>query len=123
MTNTRSGEVLSALTLIALSMSTYFSGTATEAFEVIYHAQAISEWMLLIVGCGFFCLIAAWADNEVIRGASRFISGCIWGTVVLLLSGLEPLLPLFWMAVVLFAFDIFTVITKGQSWIQQKSRF
>lgn len=117
--DTRSGEVLSASTLLALTLSTHFNGVTTEAFEVIYYAKALSEWMLLLIGCGFFCLFAAWTESDTVRAASRFISGCIWGTVVFLLSGLDPLLPLFWMAVVLFSFDIFTVILKGQSWIQK----
>lgn len=120
--NTRSGEVLSALTIISLALSTVLSGVTTDALEIIYHANAISEWAMMTLFCGFFCLTAVGTENRTITALARFISGCVWGTILLLLSDLQPLLPLFWMSVVFFSFDIFTAVIKGQSWIQ-RSRY
>lgn len=120
--DTRTGEIISATTAIGVSASTLTSPPDTKVIEVLYQTNTLPEWAVVALLCGLFCLYATFFQNNTkVQALSRFLSGCVWGTIVMVLGAQMQLFPLFWTAVVLFLFDIYTVITKGQSCLNRRS--
>jgi hypothetical protein len=112
---TRSAEVMSAVLAIALALSTFTSGASAPVNVAL--AGVLPEWAILNIVTALFCLTACFFDrSKRVVKAARFLSGCFWGTVVMVFANTQQWLPVFWMAVVMFAFDIYLVAVKGQTW-------
>jgi hypothetical protein len=119
--NTRSGEILSALLAVALALS-ILSAPNSSTYAALQASALMPEWVIAAVVSGLFCLCAAVSEHIKANALARFMSGCVWGTAVLALASQSLWLPVFWTALVLFLFDIATVITKGLLWTP-KNRF
>lgn len=119
---TRSGDLISGALCVAVATSFWTSPQNTVVFKVFEQANAMPEWAIIALVCGFFCMVSSFFKNEKVEAAARMMSGSIWGSIVLLFAADGKFLPLFWMAIVLFTFDIYSVIHKGRaSWIQRSN--
>jgi hypothetical protein len=114
-------EIQSALLSLVVSFSLLFHTTQTTLYNILYKSHALPQWAQMGVAGGVFCLVAAFVSNTKIQMGARFISGCIWGTLILILIQADILGPMFWEACVLFGFDVFLVLEKGHVWMR-KSR-
>jgi hypothetical protein len=115
----RSGEFLSGAIAFAVSMSALTSPPESKVFQVLQKADAMPEWALIAAFCGLFCMIASVYRNCRSQAMARMMSGSVWGSLVLLFGAEGKLFPLFWIALVLFLFDIYSVTIKGQSWMRR----
>lgn len=118
--DTRSGEILSALISLVLAIFLLIAPDSTQAVQIM--RDALPEWAIVNIAAALFCLAACFctADGRMGRTA-RFLSGCIWGTFILIFASLGQLLvPLFGIAMVMFAFDVYLVTVKGQAWARSK---
>lgn len=118
--DTRSGELISALLSIVISLSLLFTTARTTMLTILEKADALPEWAIMGLAGGLFCLVAVFLKSIKMQMLARFISGCIWGTLILMLGQERSFGPMFLNACVLFAFDIFLVLEKGQLWIRSK---
>jgi hypothetical protein len=116
---TRSGELLSAFFSIVVALSLLFSPSNTTVLQILQQACALPEWAIMGLIGGVFCLIAVFLKSIKMQMLARFISGCTWGTLILMLAQGESFGPMFLNACVLFAFDIFLVLEKGHLWIRK----
>lgn len=117
--DTKSAETLAAMLAIALAVST-FTASETAPINVMLNG-ILPEWAILNIVCALFCLFACFFENSRIIKAARFLSGCFWGTLVMVFANSQQWLPVFWMALVMFAFDIYLVAVKGQTWKRDNS--
>lgn len=115
----RPAEILSALLAFVLAISTFTSPDSAPISVLLDHM--LPEWAYANMICAVLCLVASFVNRENFTRAARFMSGCFWGTVVMLFANAQAWLPVFWMGVVLFAFDIYLVAVKGQSWSRSNS--
>ena len=118
---TRSGELVSGGLSVAYGVSALTAPPDAAIFQMLTLSNPMPEWAIIAAACGFFCMFSAFYRNLRVQAAARMMSGCVWGTIVLLFGTEGKLLPLFWMAVVLFVFDVYAVTIKGQSWIQRSN--
>jgi xanthine/uracil permease len=114
--DTTTGEVISGALAASISLSAITTPVNTQVFEALNRANAMPEWAIIAAVCGLFCIFAAFCNNCRIKTLARFLSGCVWGSIVLILGSSGELFPLFWTAVVLFSFDIYSVMLKGRLW-------
>lgn len=114
--STRSAEALSAIIAIAVSISMFTSPDSTLIVDLMNQAKVLPEWAYISICCALFSLGACFFNSEKIKRASRFISGCLWGTVVMICVNFQQWLPLFWIATAMFGFDIYLVAVKGRAW-------
>lgn len=121
MTHSKSGDILSALIAFAVALSTLTSPDTSQVMIILNRAGAMPEWAIIAAICSILCLVTTLTDNAKAYSTAKFVSGCVWGSVVLVLGLEGQLFPLFWIATVLFAFDFFTVI-RSYLW-SQKDRF
>lgn len=115
--DTRSGEVLSALLSIVLGLSMLIAPDTAAVLQIM--RDAMPEWALVNITAAVVCLVACFLapDNRLVTTA-RFLSGCLWGTFILIFASEGHWrMPLFGIALVMFAFDIYLVMVKGQSWV------
>ncbi len=115
MTDTKSGEVVSALVTAAVSGSVLVHGQADSG---LLSVSIMHEWCWLAAVTSIAYLMAIMFKQDVLRSVARFWSGCAWGAIVLVGLWQTELRPLFWCAVALFSFDFYAVF-KGEKW--QKS--
>lgn len=118
---TRSGDLISGALAFATAASSLTSPPNTQVFKALHQANAMPEWAIIAAVCGLFCMFAAFCDNVKVQALARMMSGCVWGTIVLVLGAGGNFFPLFWTAAVLFSFDVYQVLIKGQSWIQRSN--
>jgi hypothetical protein len=116
MANHKSGELLSALLLFAASVSTLTSPADSKMLLALNAAGAMPEWAIISAVCSIICLLTSVTNSAKTYALSKFVSGCAWGSILLVLGVEGSLLPLFWISIVLFSFDIFTVLSGGNSW-------
>jgi hypothetical protein len=119
--NARSGDLLSALIALALSLS-FVTSSNTVLYTAMESYSLWPHWAISAALSGLFCLCAAVSENTKAHALARFLSGCVWGTAVLVLGSQSLWLPVFWTALVLLSFDIISVINKGLIWTP-KNRF
>ena len=113
---TRSAEILSAMIAIAVSLSIFTAPETTLIVQLMNEAKVLPEWAYINICCAIFSIGACFLNSEKIKTASRFISGCTWGTVVMICANYQQWLPVFWIAVAMFGFDIYLVAIKGRLW-------
>jgi hypothetical protein len=119
--DTRSGELISGGIAFAVGISALTSPPESKVFQVLQQADAMPEWALIAALCGLFCVVATFVRTCRLKAMSRMMSGCVWGSLILVFGMEGKFFPLFWIALVLFLFDIYTVTIKGQSWIQRSN--
>jgi hypothetical protein len=119
--DTRSGEMLSALVALALG-ATALTTQSSFMFVLLTRADAFPEWAILSVVCSLISLLCIFLNNERTNALGRFLSGTLWGTVILLSVSVDYYGALFWCGIIFFSFDILAVITKGNLVWNRKSR-
>lgn len=119
--DTRSAEILSALLAIVVALGMFTSPEAGLVVKTLHSVSMLPEWAIFSSLSAIFCLVASVWKNERMNAAARFVSGCMWGTIVLVFANAQLWLPFFWIALVMFAFDIYLVTIKGQLWSRSKS--
>lgn len=119
--DTRSGEIISAGISIAIAISAMVGPTDIAVFHTLSRIAAMPEWAFIAAMCGIFCMFAAFAKSCRVQAAARMMSGCVWGSMLMVLGMGEKFFPLFWIALVLFLFDVYAVTIKGQSWTQRSN--
>lgn len=119
---TRSAEILSAVLSIAVAISMFTSSESTHVISLMQQSEVLPEWAIINIFCSIFCLVACLRDDDSLEAASRFLSGCVWGTIILIFAAFRQWLPIFWIAVALFSFDVYLVTIKGQRlWTRSNS--
>lgn len=118
---TRSGELVSGGLSLSIGAACLTAPPEAAMFQILQSSNPMPEWAFIAAVCGVFCMFAAFYRNLRVQAAARMMSGCVWGSVVLLFGLEYKLVPMFWMAVVLFMFDVYAVTIKGQSWIQRST--
>lgn len=116
MTDTKSGEVVSALVTAAVSAAVLVHGTDTGLLSV----GMMREWCVLATVTSVAYILSLIFRIELLRSVARFYSGCAWGAIVLVSLWRAELRPLFWCAVALFSFDFYAVF-KGEKWHKSMS--
>lgn len=111
--DTRSGEFISAVIGIILGITALLNPESF-MYMLLARADAFPEWAILSVTCSLVCLIGVFSCSESLRKLSRFLSGCVYGTVILLSASIDYFGALFWVGLLLFAFDIVAVLTDGR---------
>jgi len=119
--DTRSAEILSALLSIVIAIGMFTSPESALIIQTLNQANMLPEWAIVNAVVAAFCLAANFFGGGRFESAARFMSGCLWGTIVLVFANAQQWLPIFWIATVMFAFDIYLVTTKGQLWTKGKS--
>ena len=117
--DTRAAEILSALLAFVLALSTFTAPDGAPISVLMNHM--LPEWAIANMLCAVSCFVACFVNHAKITTAARFMSGCFWGTVVMVFANAQAWLPVFWMGLVMFAFDIYLVTIKGQSWTKSNS--
>jgi hypothetical protein len=112
----KSGDLLSALIALAIPLS-FITSSDTVVFSAMQSYSLWPHWAISAALSGLFCLCAAVSESTRADALARFVSGCVWGTAVLILASHSLWIPVFWTALVLFSFDIISVINKGLIWI------
>lgn len=115
MTDTKSGEVVSALVTAAVSGSILAHGQADAG---LLSVSIMREWCVLAAVTSIAYLLAILLRHNALRSVARFWSGCAWGAIVLVCLWQAELRPLLLCAIALFGFDFYAVF-KGEKW--QKS--
>lgn len=119
--DTRSGELISGGVSVAVAVSSLTAPPESKVFQVLSSMDAMPEWALIAAVCGLFCMFAVFIRDCRIQATARMMSGCVWGSLLLVFGMEGKLFPLFWIALVLFLFDIYAVTIKGQSWTRRSS--
>lgn len=119
--DTRSAEVLSSLLAIVIAISMFTAPASAIIIQTLNSVRMLPEWAIFNSLAAIFCLIANFLRSEQLNTAARFVSGCTWGTIVLVFANAQQWLPIFWIALIMFAFDIYLVAVKGQTWTRDKS--
>lgn len=120
MTNNKSGDILSACIAFAVSTTTLVSVEHTQVTRVLLASGAMPEWAIVAILCSILCLFTALTKYDKFQALAKFLSGCVWGSMAMILGAESHLYPLFWIALILFTFDILTVITRSFSWRQRR---
>lgn len=119
--DTRSAEVLSALLALVIAGGMFTSPDNAIFLQTMKSVRLLPEWALVSAAAAAVSLFALFTSSARINATARFASGCMWGTIVLVFANVQQWLPLFWIALVMFAFDIYLVAVKGQSWTVRSS--
>lgn len=119
--DTRSAEVLSALLAMVIAIGMFTSPDSALFIKTMNSVRLLPEWAVVNAVAAGMSLFALFTSNERINATARFVSGCTWGTIVLVFANVQQWLPLFWVALVMFAFDIYLAAVKGQSWTRSNS--
>lgn len=112
-TDTKSGEVVSALVTAAVSGSVLVHGQGN-----LLSVDIMQGWCVLASVTSIAYLLAITFRHDALRSIARFWSGCAWGSIVLICLWQAELRPLLLCALALFGFDFYAVF-KGEKW--QKS--
>lgn len=115
MTDTKSGEIVSALVTAAVSGSVLVHGQGDNG---LLSVNIMQEWCVLAAATSIAYLMAILFHHDALRSIARFWSGCAWGAIVLICLWQAELRPLLLCALALFGFDFYAVF-KGEKW--QKS--
>lgn len=119
--DTRSGETISALIGIILG-ATALLNPDSFMHILLNKADAFPEWAILSITCSLVCLIAVFVESARVKRLARFLSGCVYGTIVMLSASIDYFGALFWVGALLFAFDIVAVTLIGRmTWIRSRS--
>ena len=114
--DTRSGEILSAW----LSMG-FAVGLALNPDTSLFHALSRNVsaywWAAFAASSGSFGLWSTLPKaSHHMYFLSRFMSGCLWGSIAFTFFIQARFVPIFFAASILFVFDFITVIKKGRTW-------
>lgn len=114
--DTRCCEVLSALISSVVAFCLLMAPDSAQVVQIM--RAAMPGWAVVNIAASMFCVFAClFAHDSRVGTSARFLSGCLWGTFILIFASVgQWWLPIFGVAVVMFAFDVFLVTTKGQSW-------
>lgn len=119
---TRSGDLLSGALCTSVAVSFWTAPETSAVFKVFDDANAMPEWAFIALVCGIFCMFASFCKNRKVLALARMMSGSIWGSIILLFGAEGKFFPLFCMALVMFSFDIYSVLNKGKvSWIRRSN--
>lgn len=118
MVNTRvCGECISAL-VAAVMAALLFQGQGQ--FAAGLSATGIMpQWALMAGACSLAYVLYIAFNAQFFRSLARFLSGCIWGAIVLVCMWVRSLDVIFWSAAALFSFDFYAVLKGGMC---QKSK-
>ena len=111
-TDTKSGEVVSALVTTAISCAVLSQGSGVHSFD---STGMTTQWAAMALFCSIAYIASMIFRLEVLRSIARFWSGVSWGTVVLACVAATNVPSIFWCAVALFGFDFYAVF-KGEKW-------
>lgn len=79
---------------------------------------SMTKWAILAAVCSAGFYLGLLFNSTCLRSMARFLSGCVWGAVILLcLYARDPALLLF-SAVALFMFD-FYVVWRERAWLKK----
>jgi hypothetical protein len=115
-TDTKSGEVVSALVTAAVSGSVLIHGQEGAGLLAV---GMMNEWCVLAAVTSVAYLLSIVFKTEWLRSMARFYSGCAWGAVLLMSLWHSELRPLVLCAAALFSFDFYAVF-KGEKWHSSK---
>ena len=118
--DTRSAEILSAFISIVLALGMFVAPAGSMMMMTMHAAGMLPEWPLVMAFCSGFCLIAQFFNIPKLVWSARFLSGCVWGTIVMVFGNQYLWLPFFWVATVMLSFDFYLVTVKGQIWKKVK---
>lgn len=115
-TDTKSGEVVSALVTAAVSGALLLHGDTNSG---ILSVGMMNQWCFLASVTSLAYILSMIFRVELLRSIARFYSGCAWGAVLLMSLWHSELGPLVLCAAALFSFDFYAVF-KGEKWHRNK---
>jgi hypothetical protein len=89
-------------------------------FMTLDSANVLPQWAILSIVCSLISVASVFISSCKLQALSRFLSGCVWGTLIMIYFAIGQTHAIFWTSIVLFTFDIIVVILKGQYvWIRE----
>lgn len=111
-TDTKSGEVVSALVTAAVASAILVHGSPDSGILAV---GMMHQWCFLASITSVAYLLSLIFRAELFRSLARFYSGCAWGAVLMMSLWHSELRPLVLIAAALFSFDFYAVF-KGEKW-------
>jgi hypothetical protein len=116
--DTRAADLLASCVCLVISVATYFSPNSY-VYESIARMSAFPEWIVMAMMCSIIGIFSVFIGSVKLQSFCRFLSGCVWGSLIMLYTLFGEHQIILWIACTLFSFDITSVILKGKVWTRK----